>query len=202
MIETEQICLPQAGIAHNLYIFSGERVSPIELYIMAKKKNKLNSFFDKFSTRATKLTGSPWAFIIALVLIIVWAVSGPIFKFSDTWQLVINTSTTIITFLMVFIIQQTQNKDTTAIHLKLNELIASNKDASNQLVDAEDLTEDELQVLKKFYVKLSRLADNESDVYATHSIGEAEEVHEEKARNSSRAKKKKPSTAAKKIALT
>jgi low affinity Fe/Cu permease len=165
---------------------------------MAKKKNSLNSFFDKFSTKATKLTGSPWAFIIALVLIIVWAVTGPIFKFSDTWQLVINTSTTIITFLMVFIIQQTQNKDTTAIHLKLNELIASSKDASNQLVDAEDLTEDELQVLKKFYVKLGKLADKESDVYATHSVGEAEDAHTEKSKTSSRAKKKKTPTPAKK----
>ena len=164
---------------------------------MAKKKSTLNSFFDKFSTKATKLTGSPWAFIIAMALILVWAASGPVFGFSDTWQLVINTSTTIITFLMVFIIQQTQNKDTTAIHLKLNELIASNKDASNQLVDAEDLTEDELQVLKKFYVKLSKLADKESDVYATHSVGEAEEVHEEKTRSTSRAKKKKVAPAKK-----
>lgn len=165
---------------------------------MAKKKNGLNRFFDKFSTKATKLTGSPWAFIIACGAIIIWAVTGPMFGFSDTWQLIINTSTTIITFLMVFIIQQTQNKDTTAIHLKLNELIASSKDASNQLVDAEDLTEEELQVLKKFYVKLSRLADKESDVYSTHSIGEAEEVHEEKTKTSSRNQKKKRSAAAKK----
>jgi low affinity Fe/Cu permease len=99
---------------------------------------------------------------------------------------------------MVFIIQQTQNKDTTAIHLKLNELIASNKDASNQLVDAEDLTEEELQVLKKFYVRLSHLADNESDVYATHSVGEAEESHEAKTKTNPRHKKKKAPTTAKK----
>lgn len=165
---------------------------------MAKKKNLLNGTFDKFSTKATKITGSPWAFIVALALIIIWAVSGPVFKFSDTWQLVINTSTTIITFLMVFIIQQTQNKDTTAIHLKLNELIASNKDASNQLVDAEDLSEEELQVLKKFYVKLGKLADKESNVYATHSVGEAEDVHAEKSRATSRTKTKKTSTPAKK----
>jgi len=131
---------------------------------MAKKKNKLNNFFDKFSARVTKITGSPWAFMIAAATIIVWAVTGPMFGFSDTWQLIINTSTTIITFLMVFIIQQTQNKDTTAIHLKLNELIASNKDASNQLVDAEDLTDEKLQVLKKFKVKLGRLAEKESEV--------------------------------------
>jgi len=165
---------------------------------MAKKKNSLNGFFDKFSTRATKLTGSPWAFIIALALIIIWAVSGPLFGFSDTWQLVINTSTTIITFLMVFIIQQTQNKDTTAIHLKLNELIASSKDASNQLVDAEDLSDEELQVLKRFYVKLGKLADKESDVFTTHSVGEAEDVHQEKAKSTSRPKPKKTPTATKK----
>jgi low affinity Fe/Cu permease len=165
---------------------------------MAKKKNRLNRFFDKFSTKATKLTGSPWAFMIALGAILTWAVTGPMFGFSDTWQLIINTSTTIVTFLMVFIIQQTQNKDTTAIHLKLNELIASSKDASNQLVDAEDLTEEELQVLKKFYVKLSKLADSETDVYSTHSIGEAEDIHAEKSKNSSRAKRKTPSTASKK----
>jgi low affinity Fe/Cu permease len=165
---------------------------------MAKKKSKINNFFDKFSARVTKITGSPWAFMIAASTIIIWAVTGPMFGFSDTWQLIINTSTTIITFLMVFIIQQTQNKDTTAIHLKLNELIASNKDASNQLVDAEDLTEEELQVLKKFYVKLSHLADKESDVYATHSVGEAEESHQEKSKTSPRHKQKKASTTAKK----
>lgn len=168
-----------------------------EVVIMAKKKNKLNSFFDKFSTRVTKITGSPLAFIIAITTIVVWAISGPFFGFSDTWQLIINTSTTIITFLMVFIIQQTQNKDTTAIHLKLNELIASSKDASNQLVDAEDLSEEELQVLKRFYVKLSHLADKESDVHATHSVDEAEDVHEEKSKSSTRARKKKPSASKK-----
>jgi low affinity Fe/Cu permease len=164
---------------------------------MAKKKSKLTGFFDKFSTKATKLTGSPWAFLIAVSAILVWALTGPLFGFSDTWQLIINTSTTIITFLMVFIIQQTQNKDTTAIHLKLNELIASNKDASNRLVDAEDLTEEELQVLKKFYVKLSSLAKNEGDIHATHSIDEAEEEHTEKSKLLS-SKKKNPASSARK----
>jgi len=147
---------------------------------MAKKKSGLNSFFDKFSVKATKVTGSVWAFIIALLVIVTWAISGPLFHFSDTWQLVINTSTTIVTFLMVFIIQQTQNKDTTAIHLKLNELIASNKYASNRLVDAEDLTEEELKVLKKFYVKLSNLAEKEEDIKASHSIDDAEGLHKSK----------------------
>ena len=89
------------------------------------KQNKLSKAFDRFSTKATKATGSPAAFIIALTVIVAWAISGPIFKYSDTWQLVINTGTTIITFLMVFLIQQSQNKDTVAMQLKLNEIIAA-----------------------------------------------------------------------------
>src|SRR6478752_10888903 len=102
-----------------------------------KQKNKkkgLSKFFDKFSSKVTKVTGKPIAFILACVIIIVWAITGPVFHFSDTWQLVINTGTTIITFLMVFVIQHSQNKDTVAIQLKLNELIAANRDASNRLI--------------------------------------------------------------------
>src|SRR5689334_23089940 len=99
--------------------------------------------FDKFAAKITKAAGSPYAFTGAFVIIILWALSGPLFDYSDTWQLVINTSTTIVTFLMVFVIQQSQNKDTMAIQLKLNELIASTKGASNRLIDIEDLTEKE-----------------------------------------------------------
>jgi low affinity Fe/Cu permease len=145
------------------------------------KKNKSFTYrFDRFSNAVTKATGSPTAFLIALVVIIVWAITGPVFKYSDTWQLVINTATTIVTFLMVFIIQQSQNKDTMALQLKLNELIASNTSASNRLIDIEDLTEDELKVIKDFYVKLAKLAAKESDVFATHSLDEANDVHKEK----------------------
>jgi low affinity Fe/Cu permease len=136
------------------------------------------SVFDKVSAKITRVAGSPAASIVSILIIIVWAASGPIFHFSDTWQLVINTSTTIITFLMVFVIQQTQNKDTTALHLKLNELIACNDHASNRLVDIEDLTDKELQALKKFYIKLADLAEKENDVYSTHSLDDAEQVHE------------------------
>jgi low affinity Fe/Cu permease len=161
---------------------------------MAKKKSRVNKFFDKFSTKATKLTGSPWAFMIACAAILIWGITGPMFGFSDTWQLIINTSTTIITFLMVFIIQQTQNKDTTAIHLKLNELIASNKFASNRLVDAEDLTEEELLVLKKFYVRLSSLAEKEEDIKASHSIDDAEGLQQQKAKSRGIDRKKTPSS--------
>ncbi|MEJ7683758.1 MAG: low affinity iron permease family protein [Segetibacter sp.] len=110
--------------------------------------------FDNFSTTVTKVTGSSYAFIIAVLLIIVWACSGPLFHFSDTWQLVVNTGTSVITFLMVFIIQQSQNKDTMALQLKLNELIAASSKASNRLIDVEDLTDNELKQLKKFYCEL------------------------------------------------
>jgi low affinity Fe/Cu permease len=128
--------------------------------------------FDKIASKVTRATGSPLAFAIAVLTILVWGITGPIFHFSDTWQLVINTGTTIITFLMVFIIQQSANKDTVAIHLKLNELIAANKNASNQLVDIEDLTERQLQAVKEFYVKLADKAQSEADVTQTHSLAE------------------------------
>jgi low affinity Fe/Cu permease len=144
------------------------------------KATKMSRKFNKISTVVTKLAGRPITSILAFTLIVVWAISGPLFNFSDTWQLVINTGTTIITFLMVFIIQQSQNKDTMAVQLKLNELIACNQKASNRLIDIEDLTEEELEVLKKFYVKLSRLAADEKDIYASHSIDEANKYHESK----------------------
>ncbi len=136
--------------------------------------------FDKFSTSVTKATGSPFAFMIAITVVLVWGITGPLFKFSDTWQLVINTGTTIITFLMVFLIQQSQNKDTMALQLKLNELIASSGKASNRLIDIEDLTEEELMVLKKFYIKLSTLAAKENDLHTSHSLDEAASIHQQK----------------------
>ena len=136
--------------------------------------------FENLARRLTKATGSSLAFLIALSVIIIWIITGPIFNFSDTWQLVINTGTTVITFLMVFIIQQSQNKDSLALQLKLNELIASNKSASNRLIDVEDLTQDELEILKKFYVQLSYLAKRDKDLFSSHSVDEAIDVHEEK----------------------
>lgn len=146
-----------------------------------QKQFKLSKLFDSFSAKVTKGTGSPWAFIIALVVVVVWAITGPVFKFSDTWQLVINTGTTIITFLMVFVIQQSQNKDTIALQLKLNELIASSRNASNRLIDVEDFTQDELEVLKAFYVRLSEKAAKENNLKATHSIEDAEDIANKKA---------------------
>src|SRR4051812_40393316 len=130
--------------------------------------------FSNFARWMATASGKPVTFAIALFIVIVWAATGPIFGYSDTWQLVINTGTTIITFLMVFIIQQSQNKDTTALHLKLNELIAANEKASNRLIDIEDLTEEELLFLKKFYIKLADLAEREADIFSSHSLDEAE----------------------------
>ena len=144
------------------------------------KCSPLGRAFSRISNAVTRGAGKPATSIIAMVAVVVWAVLGPVFDYSTTWQLFINTGTTIVTFLMVFIIQQSQNKDTVAIHLKLNELIASQKHASNRLIDVEDLTEEELVVLKKFYVKLSRLAIKHNDLYSSHSIDEAEEISKKK----------------------
>lgn len=121
----------------------------------AKKPGKLHRIFDRIASKITRASGSPTAFIAAVLLVIVWAAVGPLAGFSETWQLVINTGTTIITFLMVFVIQQSQNKDTMAIQLKLNELIAAIEEADNKLIDIEDLTEDEIEVIKKKYIDLA-----------------------------------------------
>jgi low affinity Fe/Cu permease len=141
-------------------------------------KNKKSSLFERFANAATKFTGSSPAFLIAAGIVVVWAVTGPLFSYSETWQLVINTGTTIITFLMVFLIQKAQNKDGKAIQLKLNELIAAHERASNRMVDIEDLTEEELDQLHKFYVTLSTLAKKENDIHSSHSIDAAEEINE------------------------
>ncbi|MBB5619140.1 low affinity Fe/Cu permease [Pedobacter cryoconitis] len=144
---------------------------------MEKKKE---SFFEKIATKITCWTGSSAAFGIALTIVIIWGISGPIFKYSDTWQLVINTGTTIITFMMVFLIQKSQNKDSKAIQLKLNELIAASRHASNRMVDIEDLTEQELDVLHKYYQKLSDISEEDDDIHNSHSIDAATNLEKEK----------------------
>lgn len=156
-------------------------------------KKKL-SFFERFSNAVTSWAGSSYAFSGAFLIILVWAASGPFFDFSETWQLVINTGTTIITFLMVFLIQKAQNKDSKAIQLKLNELIAADERASNRMVDLEDMTEEELDKLHKFYEKLSDLAEKEDDIHTSHSIDAAEKIDQ--------IKKAKSGTPVKKIGLT
>ncbi|MCS3531016.1 low affinity iron permease family protein [Chryseobacterium sp. JUb7] len=136
--------------------------------------DKDKSVFEKFSDWATKFTGSSYAFIGATLIVLVWAVSGPVFNYSETWQLVINTGTTIITFLMVFLIQKSQNKDSKAIQIKLNELIAANEKASNRIVDIEDLTEKELDQLHCYYEKLADFAKEDADIHTSHSIDAAQ----------------------------
>ena len=128
----------------------------VKNYHMATKKKKAGKMFDRFSTIVTKVTGRPAAFLTAFTIVIVWAVSGPLFGFSDTWQLVINTGTTIITFLMVFLIQNTQNRDTEAMQIKLDELLRSHRPADNALLDLEELEEEELDELRKSYEALAR----------------------------------------------
>lgn len=115
-------------------------------------------FFNRFSKMMIRLTGHHNSFLLSLLIVIIWALTGPLFHFSDTWQLVINTGTTIVTFLMVFLIQNSQNRDTYALQLKLDELIRSTQDAHNSLLDIEELTEEELLQLKKFYAKLANKA--------------------------------------------
>jgi low affinity Fe/Cu permease len=138
---------------------------------MKKKKN----LFENFANWATAATGSSTAFIIAIAVIVIWGITGPVARYSDTWQLIINTGTTIVTFLMVFLIQKSQNKDSKAIHLKLNELIASHQGTSNRMVDIEALSEEELDRLHKFYLQLSDFAEKEDDITRTHSIDAAKE---------------------------
>ncbi len=141
------------------------------------KTSHNKNFFERFSSRVAEATGSTLAFILALSVVIAWALSGPFFNFSENWQLVINTGTTIITFLMVFLIQKAQNKDSLAIQLKLNELVASHEFASNRLVNVEGMTEEELHVIKKYYIKLSEMTMQEESLQQSHSIDEAQQNH-------------------------
>jgi low affinity Fe/Cu permease len=134
--------------------------------------------FDNLSTKVTKAAGSTTAFVSAFAIVFIWAITGPFFHYSETWQLFINTGTTIVTFLMVFLIQKAQNKDSLAIQLKLNELVAAHEFASNRLVDIENITEDELRVIQKYYSRLSEFAKKEENLQVSHSIDEAHEAHD------------------------
>lgn len=133
---------------------------------------KKSNFFDQLASKVSKATGSTAAFIIAFAIVLIWALSGSIFNYSENWQLVINTGTTIITFLMVFLIQKSQNKESLAIQLKLNELVAAHELASNRLVDVENMTEEELKVIQKYYAKLKTEKGKEESLQQSHSIDE------------------------------
>lgn len=116
----------------------------------------MNDLFRKAARKASTVLGSPWAFITAFSLVLIWAASGPVFRYSEPWQLVINTGTTIITFLMVFLIQNTQNHDSKALHLKINELLVAVEAARSGLVDLDDLSEEELEKLEKAFRRIGR----------------------------------------------
>lgn len=125
------------------------------------RPTKSNSWFTRFAKLTAKITGKPVTFMIAVSVVVMWAVTGPIFGFSDTWQLVINTGTTIITFLMVFLIQNTQNRDSEAMQVKLDELIRATHGAHNALLDLEELEEDELDRIKAGYEQIAERARGE-----------------------------------------
>ena len=129
----------------------------------------MKAFFRKFSHATSLGAGTPAAFIAAMLTIVLWGITGPMFHYSDTWQLVINTSTTIITFLMVFLIQNTQNRDSKAIHLKLDEIIRSIKEANNDFIDLEDCTDMEIDFLQKEFVKLKNETMNNKAERKTYS---------------------------------
>jgi low affinity Fe/Cu permease len=131
----------------------------------------MNEVFRKFAHAISHAAGSPWAFTIAVAIVAIWAATGPIFGYSDTWQLVINTGTTIITFLMVFLIQNTQNRDAKAMHLKLDELIKGVKGARTNLVDLEDMSDEELEGLHKEFERLHKELDGKLHKEAKNKKG-------------------------------
>jgi low affinity Fe/Cu permease len=143
-------------------------------------RGRVGHALEKFSLAATDWAGSSWAFGAAVAVILAWVVTGPIFHFSDTWQLVINTGTTIVTFLMVFLIQRAQNKESKAVHLKLNEIVAAIQGASNRLIDVESLSEEEIATLRRHYAEIAKLAARRGGILESHSIDEARARDEEK----------------------
>jgi low affinity Fe/Cu permease len=145
-----------------------------------KQRGSVGRVLERLSSSVTRWAGSSSAFGVAAGVILAWVVTGPVFHYSDTWQLVINTGTTIVTFLMVFLIQRSQNKESLAVQLKLNELIAALEGASNRLIDVEDLNEDELRALHAFYTKLVSMARQDAKLTESHSIEEAHARHRTK----------------------
>ncbi len=152
-----------------------------------KKPSRISRWLANLSLTATEWAGGSLALAIAVAVILIWALTGPLFHFSDTWQLVINTGTTIVTFLMVFLIQRAQNKESKAIQLKLNEIVAALQGASNRLIDVESLSEEEIEVLRKHYAEISKDAEKDGTLRESHSIEEAHAKGEAK-RRSRRAK--------------
>lgn len=144
--------------------------------------HRVNKHLERFSHAVTCWVGSSWAFAIAVAVIVVWAATGPLFDYSETWQLIINTGTTIVTFLMVFLIQRSQNKESLAVQVKLNELLAAQLGATSELINAEDLSEEQINDLHRRFSELSRHLQTAADKRSSHSIAEAQgaldEVHQ------------------------
>jgi low affinity Fe/Cu permease len=153
-----------------------------EATMARRKKVTMADRLERFAQAATTFTGSTTAFLLAVAGLVLWGVTGPIFDYSEVWQLVINTSTTIITFLMVFLIQRSQNKESLAIQLKLNEIVAAVPGASNRLVSVEDLSEEELETLRAHFRTLAQLAKRDGSLKESHSIEDAEWRHESKSK--------------------
>ncbi|HTM24910.1 MAG TPA: low affinity iron permease family protein [Vicinamibacterales bacterium] len=147
---------------------------------MRRKDSGIGARLERGSSWATAATGSTRGFSLAALMIVVWLLTGPVFRFSDTWQLVMNTITSIITFLMVFLIQRAQNKEALAVQLKLNELVAAMQGASNRLIDVESLDENELNTLHQHYRILVEMARKDLDLTKSHSVEEAQARHSSK----------------------
>ncbi len=146
---------------------------------MKKKSERRSKYsFERFASSVTKASGTTAAFMVAFLLIIIWVATGPVFHYSENWQTFLSTGATIITFLMVFLIQKSQNKGSLAIQLKLNELVAANEIASNRLLNVENMTEDELKVIHKYYTKLSDFTKKEETLQQPHSIDEVHHLHD------------------------
>ena len=142
-----------------------------------RRRSDNSNILSRFATAATNWTGSTAAFVGAALIVIIWLITGPLFHYSDTWQLVINTGTTIVTFLMVFLIQRSQNKDALAVQLKLDEIVAALEGASNRLISVEDLSEEDLKVLRIHYQRLGEMAKRDTKITESHSVEEAEARH-------------------------
>jgi low affinity Fe/Cu permease len=142
-----------------------------------RRQEAKGNMLSRFATAATAWSGSTYAFVLAALIIVVWGVTGPLFHYSDTWQLVINTGSSIVTFLMVFLIQRAQNKDSMAVQLKLDEIVAALEGASNRLISVEDLSEAELKVLRIHFQRLAEMAKRDETITESHSVEEAEVRH-------------------------
>ena len=145
-----------------------------------RRRSLLGHGFERFAHGISRFAGSTSAFIGALGVIVLWGLTGPLFHYSNTWQLVINTGTTVVTFLMVFLIQRSQNKEALAVQLKLNEIVAALEGASNRLVNVEDLNEGDLKVLHRHYRSLAEMAERDVDIRQSHSLDEADQRHRQK----------------------